>query len=198
MRLIRDAIATRRICPPWRLPGRGGLPGRGDDVTRVRIHGAGRMYHPPWMSQPSVSSQGALASARAQLRERGMRWTPQRRALIEVLLVSDGHLSGAELVERCRALDPETTPSTVYRTLDALEEIGLVRHSHGHDGREEFHVRPRTEHGHLRCEVCGSTWEIDTDEARRLTSALVRSRGFALNLSHLTIVGRCAACGGGS
>ena len=135
-----------------------------------------------------------VGRAREQLRDRGMRWTPQRRALVEVLVASNGHVTGNELVERCRAVDPETTPSTVYRTLDVLEEIGLVRHSHGLDGREEFHVLPATEHGHLRCEACGSTWEIEADEAGRLTRTLVASRGFTLNLSHLTIVGRCAGC----
>ncbi len=154
------------------------------------------MYHRPSMTTPrNTETRETLALARAQLHDRGMRWTPQRRALIEVLLSSDGHLTGAELIERCRVLDPETTPSTVYRTLDALEEIGLVRHSHGHDGREEFHVLPAVEHGHLRCEGCGSTWEIDAAEARRLTAALMRARGFTLDLSHLTIVGRCADCG---
>ncbi len=123
-----------------------------------------------------------------------MRWTPQRQALIEVLLAANGHLTGAELVERSRARHPDTTPSTVYRTLDALEAVGLVRHSHGHDGREEFHVLPTTEHGHLRCDRCGATWEIEADEARQLTRTLARRRGFTLNLSHLTIVGRCASC----
>jgi Fur family ferric uptake transcriptional regulator len=146
------------------------------------------------MAVRSAEQQETLARARVRLHERGMRWTPQRRAMIEVLLASDGHLTGSELLDRCRQVDPETTPSTVYRTLDALEEIGLVCHSHGLDGREEFHVLPASEHGHLRCEVCGATWEIDAAEARRLTGALVRDRGFALNLSHLTIVGRCAAC----
>jgi Fur family ferric uptake transcriptional regulator len=91
-------------------------------------------------------------------------------------------------------MDPGTTASTIYRTLDVLEEIGLVRHSHGQDGREEFHVLPLTEHGHLRCEVCGSTWEIDADEAGRLTTSLAQDRQFRVNLSHLTIVGRCAEC----
>ena len=140
----------------------------------------------------------AIRRARAQLRDRGMRWTPQRRALVEVLVASNGHVTGNELVERCRAVDPETTPSTVYRTLDVLEEIGLVRHSHGLDGREEFHIFPATEHGHLRCEGCGATWEIEADEASRLARTLVASRGFTLNLSHLTIVGRCAECDRGS
>ena len=123
-----------------------------------------------------------------------MRWTPQRRALVEVLVASDGHVTGVELVERCRAIDPETTPSTVYRTLDVLEGIGLVRHSHGLDGREEFHVLPLTEHGHLSCESCGVTWEIEADEARRLTASLSRDRGFRVNLSHLTIGGLCEGC----
>ena len=131
---------------------------------------------------------------RARLRARGLRWTPQRRSLIEVLETADGHVTGAELVDRLRNLDPETTPSTVYRTLDVLEELGLVRHGHGADGREEFHVLPATDHGHLHCEQCGGSWEIGADEAAVLVASLRASRGFDVDLSHVTIVGRCAAC----
>ena len=130
----------------------------------------------------------------ALLRERGLRWTPQRRTLIEVLAATTGHATGAELVERCRGRDSTTVPSTVYRTLDMLEELGIVRHAHGLDGREEFHVLPTAEHGHLRCEGCGAAWEIGEDEARRLTATLAAERGFRVDLSHLTIVGRCAGC----
>lgn len=133
-------------------------------------------------------------SVRERLHARGLRWTPQRRTLVEVLSRTDGHVTGSELVERCRAIDPETTPSTVYRTLDVLEELGLVRHGHGADGREEFHVRPDTEHGHLHCSACGGTWEIDEAEATTLLGSLERSRGFAAELSHVTIVGHCATC----
>ena len=84
---------------------------------------------------------------------------------IEVLSQTDGHVTGAELVERCRAIDPGTIPSTVYRTLDVLEELGLLSHSHAADGREEFHVLPAAVHGHLHCIDCGTTWEIEADEA---------------------------------
>ena len=147
------------------------------------------------MNAPTTrDTQDLVSRARAQLRDRGMRWTPQRRALVEVLAASDGHVMSTDLLERCLAFDPDTTPSTVYRTLDVLEEIGLVRHSHGHDGREEFHILPTTDHGHLRCEACGATWEIDPGEARQLTRTLARHRNFTVNLSHLTIVGRCGAC----
>lgn len=138
--------------------------------------------------------EAAWALVRERLHARGLRWTPQRRTLVEVLSRTDGHVTGSELVERCRALDPETTPSTVYRTLDVLEELGLVRHGHGADGREEFHVLPEVEHGHLHCSECGATWEIGSDEAVALVGPLEASRGFAVDLSHVTIVGRCAAC----
>jgi Fur family ferric uptake transcriptional regulator len=135
------------------------------------------------------------ASMREQMRERGMRWTPQRRLVLDVLAEAQGgHVTAAELLDRCRAADPQTTPSTVYRTLDLLEELGLVRHAHGADGREEFHVLPEREHGHLTCTNCGQTWEIDADEASSLVGALARKRGFDVNLSHLTVVGLCSDC----
>jgi Fur family transcriptional regulator, ferric uptake regulator len=131
---------------------------------------------------------------REQLRSRGMRWTPQRRALLEVLSGLDGHVTGAELVERCRELDGATIPSTVYRTLDVLEELGIVSHSHRADGREEYHVLPDAEHGHLQCMTCGASWELPADEARALVRTLERSRAFAVDLTHLTIAGRCEGC----
>jgi Fur family ferric uptake transcriptional regulator len=131
---------------------------------------------------------------RDRLRARGLRWTPQRRLLVDVLSATKGHVGGAELVERCRAVDPETTPSTVYRTLDVLEDLGLVRHHHGADGREEFHVVPVAEHGHLRCRVCGGCWEIDAREAAALVGSVDAAHGFAVDLSHLSVVGTCASC----
>lgn len=137
----------------------------------------------PWRSLPD------------RLRARGLRWTPQRAAVVTVLAGSDGHVTGAQIVERCRAVDPATTPSTVYRTLDALEELGLVRHGHGADGREEYHVEPAVEHGHRYCIACGRHWDIEpgTPPAEAITAAF-GSEGFAVDLSHVTVVGRCASC----
>lgn len=136
------------------------------------------------------------AEVRSRLHASGLRWTPQRRVLLEVLAGIDGHVTGAELVERTRAADPTTTPSTVYRTLDVLEDLGLVRHSHGREGRQEFHVNPSADHGHLVCSSCGSTWELDAAEVDGLVDGLRGKRGFAVAVDHLTIEGRCAACQG--
>lgn len=136
----------------------------------------------------------AWSEVRDRLRARGLRWTPQRRLLIDVLAATDGHVTGAELVERCRAVDPATIPSTVYRTLDVLEALGLVRHAHGPDGREEYHVLPETVHGHLHCDACGGTWDIEASDAAGLVTELRVRRGFEVDLSHLTVVGRCREC----
>jgi Fur family ferric uptake transcriptional regulator len=137
-----------------------------------------------------------FASVRQQLRERGLRWTPQRRRIVDVLSEARGHITAAEIVERCRAVDPTTIPSTVYRTLDVLEELGLVRHGHGADGREEFHVGPEVErHGHLYCAVCGGRWELADAAADAVLEALAASTdGFEADLTHMTLVGRCGAC----
>jgi Fur family transcriptional regulator, ferric uptake regulator len=134
-----------------------------------------------------------------RLRSLGLRWTPQRRILVEVLATTDGHVTGAELVERCRAVDPDTIPSTVYRTLDVLEELGIVRHSHGADGREEFHVLPAAEHAHLYCRRCGGSWELSTEDpaVAATVDSFEAARGFAVDVSHLSMTGLCASCRAG-
>jgi Fur family transcriptional regulator, ferric uptake regulator len=134
------------------------------------------------------------SDVRGRLRARGLRWTPQRRVLLEVLAGIDGHVTGAELVERSRAADPTTTPSTVYRTLDVLEDLGLVRHSHGLAGRQEFHVDPPEDHGHLVCSACGQTWELDAADVSAIVGRLRMDRGFEVAVDHLTIEGVCATC----
>jgi len=134
------------------------------------------------------------SAVRERLRESGLRWTPQRRTLIDVLSRTDGHVTGAELIERCREVDPSTIPSTVYRTLDVLEDLGLLSHSHRADGREEFHVQPIAAHGHLHCTSCGTTWEVLAGEAATVVDSMRRSRGFEVDLSHLSIAGQCAEC----
>lgn len=141
-----------------------------------------RSLSPPWNRVPE------------RLRARGLRWTPQRRTVIDVLADADGHITAAELVEQCRARDPATIPSTVHRTLDVLEEIGLVRHGHGADGREEFHVLPSGEHGHLHCSACGATWEIERRQAVAVSDALRAADGFEIDIGHVTLVGRCRDC----
>lgn len=146
------------------------------------------------MAKPASAARVSTPDVREQFRRRGLRWTSQRRLVLDALEPGDGHVTGSELVDRCRAADPDTTPSTVYRTLDVLEELGIVQHAHGPNGREEYHVRPADEHGHLHCAGCGQSWEIGRDDADATVRSFLVRRGFAVDLSHLTVVGVCASC----
>lgn len=113
---------------------------------------------------------------------------------MEVLRGHSGHVLATELIASCRERDQTTTPSTVYRTLDVLEQFGLVKHGHGPDGREEYHVLPEQIHGHLYCVACGATWEIRPETGAAIVDALAADLGFAVDLSHVTISGRCEGC----
>ena len=145
------------------------------------------------MSGPEAAP-AAWDELERRLRDRGLRWTPQRRTVVEALAEADGHVTGAELVERCRRRDAATIPSTVYRTLDVLEDLGLVHHGHGANGQEEFHVRAAAQHGHLHCADCGSTWELDAARGEAVATALRAGDGFEIDIGHVTLVGRCDAC----
>lgn len=130
----------------------------------------------------------------AAFRRSGLRWTPQRRQILRILSDAEGHLTGGEIVDRWRAIDPEATPSTVYRTLDVLERFGVLAHSHGVDGREEFHMRPDDTHGHLICDVCERRVDLGAGETADFLRALEARHEFKVDLTHLTVVGRCSAC----
>jgi Fur family transcriptional regulator, ferric uptake regulator len=149
------------------------------------------------MAAPPIAAPWDTVADRA--RAAGHRWTPQRGTVVTVLAdVEPGaHVTAAELVERCRERDASSVPSTVYRTLDVLEDLGLVRHGHGADGREEYHILPGAAHGHLHCSGCRTTSEITPAQAAAVTSALRRVGGFELDIGHVTLVGTCAGCADG-
>ena len=91
-------------------------------------------------------------------------------------------------------LEYKFTGPTMGTREGKARDNGILIHAHGPDGREEFHILPTAEHGHLHCQRCGVTWEIDADEGREMVRSLERRRGFAVDLSHVTIVGLCAGC----
>ena len=130
-----------------------------------------------------------------RLRASGLRWTPQRRTLVEVLREHEGHVTATELIARCRERDRTTTPSTVYRTLDVLEDFGLVRHGHA-AGRPRGVPRsagagPRP--SPLR-RLRRDLGDQAGDGRRRSSTRSRRDLGFAVDLSHVTISGRCRSC----
>jgi Fe2+ or Zn2+ uptake regulation protein len=163
-----------------------------DHLVSLSQHVAISIAYPFAMTTPVTSA--LAARLQAAVKARGQRWTEQRQLIADVLAASDGHATGAELVERVRAEDPSATPSTVYRTLDLLEELGFARHHHGVDGRETYHLEEVLPHGHLHCHTCGAEVELDATAAAPILAAIERATGFAADLDHLALQGRCASC----
>jgi Fur family ferric uptake transcriptional regulator len=143
----------------------------------------------------------------ALLRAHGDRVTASRRAVVEALVAGDHHVTADEIVARVTAAsargatgeadggrggDPEAHRATVYRTLDRLEELGVVSHVHLGHGPSTFHVDDRPHH-HAVCASCGAVVEVPLDALDDLASRLRDDHGFELS-QHFALTGRCASC----
>lgn len=119
--------------------------------------------------------------------------TPQRRAIVAEVMAADGHISPSVVAQRVRARVPGVNPSTVYRTLDLLEEVGVLSHTHLETGAE-YHRRSESQHIHLACSRCGNEDSLSLREARRLKDLVASHHGFAPDLTHFAISGLCRRC----
>lgn len=119
--------------------------------------------------------------------------TPQRRAIVAEIMGAEGHISAPDVARRVRDRMPEVNPSTVYRTLYLLEELGVLSHTHLERG-PEYHHRSESEHVHLTCSRCGADDALSLAEAGMLKGLIVRHRGFQPDLAHFAISGLCGDC----
>ncbi|HVK28017.1 MAG TPA: Fur family transcriptional regulator [Nocardioides sp.] len=138
----------------------------------------------------------AATDWRAALRDKGYRLTPQRE-LILAAVDELGHATPDEVLARVQQTASTVNASTVYRTLEVLEELGLVRHAHLSDRAPTYHSVRGHEHFHLVCRDCHAVTSVDAAEAAPFVAVLER-RGFVPDLGHLTVFGHCADCEGAS
>jgi len=131
------------------------------------------------------------------LKEKGYRLTLQRGMILDIFHEFGGHLTAEDVLTQLRAKAPGVNKSTVYRTLELLEELGLVIRSE-HEGRFIYHHAEEGRHHHLVCRRCGKIMECDTDVSLTLETALLDRFGFEGDLRHLVIHGVCAECRGKS
>lgn len=123
-----------------------------------------------------------------RLRARGMRMTPQRQQVLGAVRQL-GHATPEQISEAVPGVDL----TTVYRTLEVLEEIGLVRHTHLGHGAPAF--RPADDrHVHVVCHVCGQVSDAPETLADELADRLRAEQGFVLDRSHFTVFGQCRDC----
>ena len=130
---------------------------------------------------------------RQALRERGYRLTPQRELILGAVHELE-HATPDEVLAHVREHASSINISTVYRTLEVLEELGLVRHAHLSDRAPTYHSVTGHEHFHLVCRNCRRVTSVDVEEAADFVRRLDADHGFVPDLGHLTVCGRCKEC----
>lgn len=130
-----------------------------------------------------------------QLRKRGFRLTPQREMVLSVLHDIEGHATAEEVHARVQAISSSVDISTVYRTLELLQEFDLVAVFELEDGQRHYELLGvHGPHCHLVCRACGKSVGVDQEVVRPLGERLLRDYGFWADLEHLTIPGLCQDC----
>jgi Fur family ferric uptake transcriptional regulator len=131
------------------------------------------------------------------------RWTGPREEIFNVLVQTQRHLTAKDVFALLRPTCPDIGLTTVYRTLDLLNQAGLARKVMTGDGQVRFEYRraDRSDHHHhLICSACGmilnySNFEQDElDLVRRTEAALAKKHGFLIRDHNIEFLGLCPAC----
>lgn len=128
------------------------------------------------------------------LRKRGLRLTAQRQLVLEAVH-GLGHATPEQVHQAVTEVAAGVNITTVYRTLELLEKLGLVTHTHLSHGSPTYHRVGEQQHVHLVCRSCGSVDEVDPGTLGPLSRTLARERGFQVDIGHVALFGTCASCG---
>ena len=134
-----------------------------------------------------------MASFEQILRERGYRLTNQRRVIVREL-EGERHLSAEEIYDRVKGAHPEIGLSTVYRTLDLLTDLGIVRKEDFGEGYARYELATERVHHHARCRQCGRVIEFNEELMEYLALQVERETGFVSDWYEITLHGRCKEC----
>lgn len=133
-----------------------------------------------------------MVSLRSTLHGRGMRLTPQRQLVLDAIRELE-HATPEKICNQVRRTAPAVNITTVYRTLELLSELGVVRHIHLGHGAPVYSAADH-EHLHLVCHRCGEVMEASRDLLDGVAEAARSSWGFELDAAHVALSGRCRAC----
>jgi Fur family ferric uptake transcriptional regulator len=127
------------------------------------------------------------------LAKNGLRLTGQRRAILDLFLTSDHHLSQEEIYQALRAKG--IGRATVFRTLKTLQECGLAAPVVGRDGTPRFEINlDRPHHDHLICVECGRIQEVRWPSLEKIQEDACRRAGFVPKWHRHEIFGSCRDC----
>ncbi|MGD0683930.1 MAG: transcriptional repressor [Streptosporangiaceae bacterium] len=127
------------------------------------------------------------------LRASGFRVTPQRQLVLEAVTRLE-HATPEEIFAEIHQRARGVNVSTVYRTLEVLEQVGLVTHTHLGHGAPRYHLAAEAQHVHLVCRDCEKVIQVDPAAVGSLVTVLDADFGFETDVGHLTVFGRCGDC----
>ena len=130
-----------------------------------------------------------------RIRAAGMRVTPQRDAVL-VATHRLRHATPEGVWRAVRDSGSDVTLSTVYRALESLEDVGLIRHVHVDTGPPSYHVAEEYDHIHLSCTQCGAVASVPRAVASPFVTAIAQDTGFRADVAHASIYGLCRHCAG--
>lgn len=128
-----------------------------------------------------------------RLRASGHRLTPQRE-LVLAAVEKLGHATPDEVYAEVRTHSESINLSTIYRTLELLNELGLIRHAHLTDRAPTYHSAVGHEHAHFVCRGCKKTISVGRGAMEQALGELATKHGFSPDYGHLTVFGTCAEC----
>ena len=128
------------------------------------------------------------------LRKRGYRLTPQRYMILSVIQEAEEHLSIDQITERVQKSNPFVSLSTIYRTLELLRELGLVRENHLPGEQPRYEVAAGKAHHHLVCRRCRSVIHLDDTLLGNLNEQLQEQYHFHGLTLDLVAAGYCDTC----
>jgi Fe2+ or Zn2+ uptake regulation protein len=128
------------------------------------------------------------------LRRAGLRSTPQRQTVLDLLGDGHRHLTADDIWRAAASRHPSFNRSTAYRVLDQLCDAGIVQQTRFGDSAH-FEIAGAPErHYHLVCRRCGSIENLPSDGLAEITGRLARQHGFTVRSVDLTIEGECRSC----
>jgi Fur family transcriptional regulator, ferric uptake regulator len=138
-----------------------------------------------------------LASAVELLRSRGLRVSAARRLVLEALFVADGPIPAERIADGLSGRLPRSDLASVYRNLETLEEVGLVRHFHLGHSPGLYGLTGPGEVEYLVCESCAGVRAVEPRAMQDVRTLIEREFGYEASFSHFPIVGLCARCAPG-
>jgi Fur family ferric uptake transcriptional regulator len=135
-----------------------------------------------------------VKSSNETLRKRGYRLTPQRHMILSVIQEADGHLNIDQILERVQERNPYVSLSTVYRTLELLRELGLVRENHLPGEQPHYETAESAAHHHLVCRRCRTVIHLEDTLLGNLHEQLQQQYTFHGLTLDLVAAGFCDAC----